>query len=447
MYFPLELIQGGIKTMQLYAKRTFALDTENAFKIGPLIAKQETQGHSIIRLNLGEPDFNVPEFIKDEIKQQLDKNNTHYCDPKGLYTLREAISHQIYLSRRIQISPEQIVIFPGAKPAIGFCQQAYCDPGDEIIYPSPGFPIYESFIRYLNAIPVPIHLSEENGFTFNIEQFIERLNPKTKMIFLNFPSNPTGGIATLKQLEEIASLILEKCHPHVRIFSDEIYEHIIYENQPHYSIASIPGMEKRTIICSGFSKSYAWTGGRIGYAVFPSVEEADVFKNLNINYFSCVPPYNQEGARVALEHPDAANHIKKMVEIFEQRRDYVIQTLNQIPGINCQKPKGTFYAFPNIQELCDNLNICEFYQKLPLPIQQQTTPSTLFQMFALYYHNVAVLDRKSFGKTGSEGEHFIRISYASDLPILKQGLSHLKNAAKDVDGFKKFINTSDLYFQ
>ncbi len=428
--------------MDLYAKRIFALDTENAFKIGPLITALETQGHTIVKLNLGEPDFNVPEFIKEEVKKQLDENNTHYCDPKGLYSLREAISHQIYQTHGLAVSPEQVVVFPGAKPSIGFSQQVYCDPGDEIIYPSPGFPIYESFIHYVGAVPVPLHLSEENGFTFTAEQLMEHLSPKTKMIFLNFPSNPTGGIATQKQLEDIASVILKKCDPNIRIYSDEIYEHIIYENQAHCSIASIPDMAKRTIISSGFSKSYAWTGGRIGYAIFPSETEADLFKNLNINYFSCVSPYNQEGAKIALTHPQAQQHIAKMVNIFEERRNYVIQTLNEIPGIHCQKPKGTFYAFPNIKELCENLNIDQFYQNLPLEAQKQTSPSTLFQMFALYYHNVAILDRKSFGKIGSQGKHYIRISYASDITILKEGMARLRNASQDSQGFKKFTQTT-----
>ncbi|HEV2523713.1 MAG TPA: aminotransferase class I/II-fold pyridoxal phosphate-dependent enzyme, partial [Gammaproteobacteria bacterium] len=314
--------------MDLYAKRTFLIDTENAFKIGPHIAALNAAGHSVIKLNLGEPDFDVPEFIKAEIKRQLDNNNTHYCDPKGILSLREAISHKIETTRNLHVSPEQVVIFPGAKPAIGFSQHVYCNPGDEVIYPSPGFPIFESFIHYLGASPVPAHLSEENDFTLSAEHLSSLITAKTKMIFLNFPSNPTGGVISQEQLEAIATVILEKCHPNVRVYSDEIYADILFDNLHYYSIASIPGMEKRTIISSGFSKAFSWTGGRVGYAAFPTIEEADIFKNLNINYFSCVPPYNQEAARVALEHPDSQKSVLQMVKVFQERRDYIVKALN-----------------------------------------------------------------------------------------------------------------------
>ncbi len=425
--------------MDLYAKRAFTIDTENAFKIAPHITALEAQGSPIIKLNLGEPDFNVPEFIKDAIKKQLDLNNTHYCDPKGIFSLREAISHQIYQTRQLNVSPDQVVIFPGAKPGIGFSQQVYCDPGDEIIYPSPGFPIVESFIRYLECKPVPAYLAEENNFSLSADYLETLLTPKTKMIFLNFPSNPTGSILTQQQLVAIASVILKKAHPNVRIYSDEIYEQIIFDKNHHHSIASVPGMEKRTIISSGFSKTYAWTGGRIGYAIFPSIEEAEVFKNLNINYFSCVPPYNQEAAKVALTHSEAENTILKMVNTFEARRNYIVQALNQIPGMTCQTPRGTFYAFPNIKGVCENLGVLEAYKNLNIGLQEKTSPSTLFQMFALYYHRVAILDRNSFGKIGTQGKHYIRISYASDLPVLQEGIARLNDAAQDMQGFKKFI--------
>ncbi|HIB45203.1 MAG TPA: pyridoxal phosphate-dependent aminotransferase, partial [Candidatus Lambdaproteobacteria bacterium] len=289
--------------MNLFAERNSRIDTENAFKVGPHIVLVEQQKGLVIKLNLGEPDFSVAEHIKDEIRRQLDLDNTHYCDPKGLLSLRKSISNQINETRGLRTNPEHVVVFPGGKPSIGFAQQVYCEPGDEVIYPSPGFPIYESFIRYVQAIPVPLHLEESANFTFSPEQLENLITPKTKLIFLNFPSNPTGGVAGLELLEETAKVILERCHPNVRIYSDEIYENIIFDGQSHNSISSIPEMAERTIISSGFSKTYAWTGGRIGYAVFPTVEEADVFKKLNINYFSCVPPYNQEAARAALENP------------------------------------------------------------------------------------------------------------------------------------------------
>lgn len=248
--------------MDLFAKNLQFLGTENAFKLGARIREIESLGKPVIKLNLGEPDFNVPEVVKAEIKKQVDANNTHYCDPQGIVSLREAIVSHLFKTRNLSYSPDQVVIFPGAKPAIGFCEQAYCNPLDEIIYPSPGFPIYESFIPYIGATPIPLPLPEKQGFTFTAEQLKARITPKTKLIFLNFPSNPTGGIATKEQLEAIAEVILTHCNPLVRVFSDEIYENIIFEGKKHHSIASVPGMEKRTILSSGFSKSYAWTGGR-----------------------------------------------------------------------------------------------------------------------------------------------------------------------------------------
>ena len=271
----------------LFADRIHVLGTENAFKIGPHITRIESQGHPVVRLNLGEPDFDIPPFVRDEVKRQLDRGNTHYTDPKGIPPLRKAIAVQMKEMRGLDISPEQVVVFPGGKPSIGFSQQAYCNPGDEVIYPSPGFPIYESFTSYLGAVPVPLHLAEENNFTFTAAELEKLITPRTRLIILNFPSNPTGGVATEEQLQSIAEVIKKKCNSQVRVYSDEIYEYIVFDGRKHISIASLPGMRERTIISSGCSKTFAWTGGRIGYAVFPTQEEADVFKNLNINYFSC----------------------------------------------------------------------------------------------------------------------------------------------------------------
>jgi len=292
--------------MTLYSDRTLMIGTENAFKIGPHIVRVEAQGHPVAKLNLGEPDFNAPPWVKDEVVRQIERDNTHYCDPKGIPSLRKAVAEQINATRGLNVGPEQVCVFPGGKPSIGFSQQIYCNPGDEVIYPSPGFPIYESFVRYFGSVPVPLHLREEQNFTFTPRELERLITPKTKLIFLNFPSNPTGGVATEKQLHAIADVIMSKCGPDVRVYSDEIYEHIVFDRQRHHSIASVPGMEKRTIISSGHSKSFAWTGGRIGYVVTPTSAEADTFKNMNINYFSCVPPYNQEGAREALQNPRSA---------------------------------------------------------------------------------------------------------------------------------------------
>jgi aspartate aminotransferase len=425
--------------MGLYSKKSERIDTENAFKIGPQIRSIEEQGKKVIKCNLGEPDFPVPEFIKEEVKRQLDLDNTHYCDPQGIPSLRKAIAKQLSETRRIQATPDRIVVFPGAKPPIGLCQQTYCDPGDEVIYPSPGFPIYESFIKYVDARPFPIHLREEKNFTLSGEDIQSLLTKKTKIIFLNFPSNPTGGVASPEQLQDISEVIRGRCTEDVRIFSDEVYENILFDGAKHHSIISCPGMEKVTILVSGASKSFSWTGGRIGWALFPTVEEAEVFRNLNINYFSCIPPYNQEGARLALESPLSQNAIRNMVNTFQERRGIVIDGLNRIKGIRCQKPKGAFYVFPNIEEVCKNLGIIEAFQSLPPDLRQRTSPSTLFQMFLLYEYQVATMDRKSFGRIGTENLHYLRLSFATDTDSLKEGLRRLSIASQDKKGFGQFF--------
>lgn len=425
--------------MQLLAERNHTIGTENAFKVGPHITKLQNEGHSVVRLNIGEPDFNIPEFVKDEIKRQLDKNNTHYCDPKGILPLRKAIANQMKSMRGLEVSPEQVVVFPGAKPALGFAQQIYCNPGDEVIYPSPGFPIYESFTKYVGAIPVPLHLSESNNFSFTADQLEELITPKTKLIYICFPSNPTGGVATQKEIEAIAEVILRKCDKNVRVFSDEIYEYITFDKKKHFSIASVPGMAERTIIGSGFSKTFAWTGGRVGYCVTPTIEEAEIFKTLNINYFSCVPAFNQEGAREALENTGMQDYISSCVTTLEKRRNVICEKLNQIQGVQCKIPGGAFYVFPNISKVCESIGAIEAFERLPSEIKAKSSPSTLFQMFALYYHKVAFLDRRSFGSIGADGKHYLRLSYAAEMPVLEDGARRIAAASADKSGFADYI--------
>ncbi len=427
---------------RLYADRIYELGTENAFKIGPHIARIEGEGHKVIRLNLGEPDFDIPPFVRDEVKRQLDLGNTHYCDPKGILSLRKAIANQMREARGLEVSPEQVVVFPGGKPSIGFCQEAYTNPGDEVIYPSPGFPIYESFPRYLGAVPKPLHLNEDSNFTFTADQLERLITDRTRLIILNFPSNPTGGVASLDQLAAVAEVVKRKCGSEVRVYSDEIYENIVFDGLKHISIASIEGMPQRTIISSGFSKSFAWTGGRLGYAVFPTEDEANTFKNLNINYFSCVPPYNQEGARIALEHPEGKAVVAHMVRTFQARRDIIVKRLNEIEGIRCKTPGGAFYLFPNIAGACEKIGAIKAYDALPSGIQARTSPSTLFQMFLLYNHHVATMDRNSFGRIGAEGQHYLRLSVASELAVLEEGVSRLEAACGDCEGFASFMKTT-----
>ena len=429
--------------MSLLSKRVGWMDTENAFRIGPHIRAIEEQGKKVIKCNLGEPDFPVPPFIKEEVKRQIDEDNTHYCDPQGILSLRVSIAKHLSETRGIRATPDRIVVFPGAKPPIGLCQQTYCDPGDEVVYPSPGFPIYESFITYVGGCPVPLHLREEKGFALSGEDMASLLSKKTKLIILNFPSNPTGGVASPEQLQDLADVIHSSCSENIRVYSDEVYEHILFDGSRHHSIISCPGMEKVTILVSGVSKSFSWTGGRIGWALFPTTEEAEIFKNLNINYFSCIPPYNQEGARVALESPLSRDSITHMVKIFQERRDFVVNGLNAIKGIRCQMPKGAFYVFPNIREVCENLGIMDAFRKLPPGLRQKTSPSTLFQMFLLFEYQVATLDRKSFGRIGIEDLHYLRISIATDTDSLKEGVKRIEAAAQDKEGFRLFFKRGE----
>jgi aspartate aminotransferase len=431
--------EAGAPAPPHYASRVTMIDTENAFKVGPYILAAEAGGQRVIRCNLGEPDFPLFDHIREEVKRQLDADMTHYVDPQGVLPLRAAVAEDVSATRGIPVTPEQVVIFPGAKPPIGFCQQTYCDPGDEVIYPSPAFPIYESFTRYVGARPVPLHLREEAGFALTAQDLEPLITKRTRMVYLNSPANPTGGVVSRAQLEEIAELILSKGPPGLRIYSDEVYENIVFDGERHESIASIPGMAERTVLVSGVSKSYSWTGGRVGWAVFPTAAEAAVFKNLNINYFSCIPAYNQLGAATAITSPESPPAIARMVAAFQERRDLMVERLNAIEGVTCALPKGAFYVFPNISGLCERLGVLEAFEALPWEVRSRTTPSTMFQLFLLFRYHVATLDRRSFGKIGTEGMHYLRLSIATGIDDLRAAADRIAAAAEDREGFAAFV--------
>lgn len=429
--------------MELFAERMSSLGTENAFRVGADIVKAENLApqRKVIRLNLGEPDFDSPEVVNQIAIENIQKGNTHYAAPQGALSFREAVAKQILRSRGLKIDPRQVVPTVGAKPAIGFSLLAYVNPGDEVIYPSPGFPIYESWVHFVGAKPVPLHLKEENGFRFGAEDLEKLITPKTKLIFICSPSNPTGGVLSDAQLQEIAKVIHQKCSAEARIFSDEIYEHILFDGHQHRSIASYPEMLSRTIISSGHSKSYAMTGWRLGYHILPSIKEAEVFTTLNINTISCVPPFIIEAGREALENTAKIDPIvQKMVQAFEERRNYVVGALNAIEGVHCAKPGGAFYVFPNVSGLVESLGILNDFETLPAHIQKRSSPSTLLQRFALFNHGVATMDRRSFGVIGSEGQHFLRLSTATSLDSLKEGVRRLEAAGKDKEGWKQFFH-------
>lgn len=429
--------------MDLYSDRVGDLGTENAFKIGDDIRRCEREGMKVIKLNLGEPDFNSAENINKVAIENIRSGNSHYTDPQGILPLRESIARKVLESRGVRIDPQQVVVTTGAKPPISYTMMTYVNPGDEVIYPSPGFPIYESWVTFVGAVPVPLHLEEEKGFRFDAADLERLITPKTKVLFINSPSNPTGGVLTEEDLKDIARVIKDRADPSIRIYSDEVYEDIVFDGKEHESILSIPGTAEKTVLVSGHSKSYAMTGWRLGYAVLPTVEEAMVFRQLNINIISCTPPFIQEAGREALDNEENRGIIARMVNEFERRRDLVVDGLNRIDGIRCTRPEGAFYVFPNIGGVCKKLGIIEAYQKLPSQTKQRTSPSTIFQMFALYHHGVATMDRRSFGAIGTEGKHYLRLSTATDMESLKEGLRRIEAASLDTDGFERFMAAGD----
>lgn len=427
----------------LYAERINRLGTENAFRIGAEIRKAEAAGVKVIKLNLGEPDFVSAPPINECAKREIDAGNSHYCDPQGLLPLRETLARQVSETRGFPVDPETVVVTPGAKPPIFYTMMAYVDPGDEVIYPSPGFPIYESCVMFANAKPVPLHLEESRGFRFTAGDIERLITAKTKVIVLNSPSNPTGGVLTRQDLEEIAEVVRAKCDESVRIYSDEVYEYIIFEGAKHFSIAQCAGMRPRTVLVSGHSKTFAMTGWRLGYAVLPSRDEAEVFKNLNVNIISCMPPFIQLAGREAYENPALRPIVADMVRQFEDRRNQVVAALNAIPGFTCAKPMGAFYVFPNIEGACRTLGVLDAYESIAPEKRPKTSPSALFQRFALFRHGVATVDRNSFGRVGAEGRHYVRLSTATDMNSLMEGVRRLAAAAADPRGFGEFFRKGE----
>ena len=431
--------------MTHFADRIAALGTENAFSVGADIAKVSGRGIDVVKLNIGEPDFDSAAHINEAAIAEIRRGNSHYCDPQGVMGLREAICAHIAQTRGLHVTPDRVVVTSGGKPGIGFTIQAYVNPGDEVIYPSPGYPIYESWITYSDAKPVPLHLREESGFSFTPDDLAALITPRTRVIFLCSPSNPTGGVLSKDELAGIARVIRERAPRDVRVYSDEIYEQCIFDGATHHSIASEPEMEQRTIISSGHSKGFAMTGWRLGYVILPTAEEAAVFKQLTINTVSCMPPFIQEAGRVALTSPLSAPEIAKMVAAFQERRDWIVPTLNAMPGVRCQNPKGAFYVFPNVAGICEKLGIIRAYEALPAERRAHASPSAMLQMFLLYSYGVATMDRNSFGKIGADGQHFLRLSIATSLGRLKEGIARMCEASNDAAGFARFMDEEKLY--
>jgi len=376
------------------------LGSETAFQTLAKAQALEAKGIDVVHLEIGEPDFDTPQNICDAAVKAMADGHTGYCNSQGLAELREEIAKDIERTRRIKVNPACVIVTPGAKPVMFYTMLALLEDGDEAIYPDPGFPIYESMIKYTGARPVPVPLREELDFRMDVEELESLITKRTRLIILNSPQNPTGGVLEKDDIRYIAGLVRER---DITVLSDEIYHHIIYEGEP-YSIAAEPDMPDKTVLIDGFSKSYAMTGWRLGYGVVPK-EMVEPVVRLIINSVSCTPPFIQMAGIEALKGPQES--VRKMVDEFRARRDLIVKGLNEIPGLSCRLPKGAFYAFPNIS-------------KLGMSSQKMAD-------YLLNEAGVAALAGGSFGKCG---EDYLRLSYANSQENIKTALERINTAAK-----------------
>ena len=377
------------------SSRQKRLGTETAFETLAKAKKLEAQGKNIIHLEIGEPDFDSPKHVVNAAKKALDEGFTHYGPSAGQPELREAIAVHQGEVNGYKISSDRVIVTPGAKPVMFFSILALIERGDEVIYPNPGFPIYESMINYVGGTAVPMKLEESKNFNANIDDLKKLINDKTKMIIINTPNNPCGSVTQIEDLEQIAKIAVEN---DIIVLSDEIYKDMYYQGE-HYSITKFKGMKERTIILDGFSKSYAMTGWRLGYGIFPEFMIDDITK-LMTNSVSCTSVFSQMAAIAALEGPK--DFTLNMMEKFKIRRDIVVDGLNSIDGINCKTPLGAFYAFPNISGT--------------------GLSSSDFADIALDNYGVALLSGTAFG---NYGDNYIRISFANSDDNLREAIDRL----------------------
>ena len=377
-------------------ERMNRLGVESAFEVLVKARALEAQGRSIIHLEIGEPDFPTPRHIVEAGKKALDDGFTKYGPTQGLPALREAIAADVSASRCIQVGAEHVCVVPGAKPIMYYTLLALVQEGDEVIFADPGFPIYESMIRYTGATPVPIPLLESRGFSLDPNVLREKLTPRTKMIILNSPHNPTGGLIPQNDIAEIAAMLRDR---DVIVLSDEIYRRIVYEGTP-VSIASYPGMLEKTIILDGFSKTYSMTGWRLGYGVMPTWL-VNAVNMLMVNSNSCTASFTQMAGLAALTGPQDC--VDEMVAEFRRRRDAIVAGLNQIPGFRCTLPAGAFYAFANTEGT--------------------GIPSKILAERILQEAGVACLNGGGFGK---QGEGYVRFSYVNSLANIQDALERIQ---------------------
>lgn len=371
------------------------LGTEGAFAVLARARALEAAGRDVIHLEIGEPDFETPPHVAEAGIAAIRAGETHYCQTAGLPVLREAAAASLSASRAVEVDARNVLVANGAKPFLFFTVLATCGPGDEVIYPDPGFPIYESAVRFAGATPVPLPLYEDRGFSFDPAELERLLSDRTRLVILNAPQNPTGGVIPAADLERAAAAIVRTP---AWVLTDEVYARITYDVDAP-SVASLPGMLERTVLLDGFSKTFAMTGWRLGYAAVPG-ELVDPLTRLIVNSTSCVPPFVQLAGVAALDGPQDA--VDAMVAEFRRRRDYLVPALNAIPGVGCIEPGGAFYAFPNVSEL---------------PITADELADRL-----LDEAGVAVLSGSAFGVHATD---HLRLSYASSLANLERAVDRI----------------------
>jgi aspartate/methionine/tyrosine aminotransferase len=382
------------------ADRMSRLGTETAFEVLARARALEAQGKEIVHLEIGEPDFDTPANVVEAGVDALHKGWTHYGPSAGLPELRAEIARYVSETRQIPVSSDEVVVVPGGKPIIFFSILALVDPGDEVIYPDPGFPIYESMINYVGGKAIPIQLREERDFGLNPDELASLITDRTKLVILNSPHNPTGGVLPRKDIETIAKALAD--HP-VFVLSDEIYSRLIFEGE-HFSIMSVPGFKERTILLDGFSKTYAMTGWRMGYGVMRP-DLANQIARLSTNSVSCTASFTQVAGIEALRGDQSS--VENMSQEFKKRRDFFVAGLNNIRGFSCRMPKGAFYTFPNIEKTGWNS------KKLATALLEEA--------------GVACLSGTSFG---SYGEGYLRFSVANSKENLEKALTRIDDWTK-----------------
>jgi len=388
------------------AERMSRLGTENAFAVLAQVQKLAAQGRDIVSLGIGDPDFDTPAHIRQAAKDALDRGRTHYCPSAGVPELRQAVADYLTRSRGVDYSADEVVITPGAKPIIFNSILALVEPGDEVIYPSPGFPIYESVTNFVGARAVPMPLVEDRDFRVDLDHLRSSISARTRLIIINSPNNPTGGVLSPEDLTEIGRMADEV---DAWVLADEIYSEFLFEGG-HASITQNPGLKERTILLDGFSKSFAMTGWRLGYGAMPAAL-AEKIAQLNTNSVSCTATFAQDAAIQALT--GSWEPVRAMIDEFRARRDLAVAELNRIPGVSCVNPLGAFYAFPNVTQACRMLGLKNAEE---------------FQNLMLHEGNVAVLARTNFGaRCEGETQEYVRISFATSRELLTEGLRRIRS--------------------